>query len=558
MDNEYLPDMRDAHREKYFRKIKSRRVVLIFKGISALFIFSAFLFAVPSANSHSHSKSKIRYRDYTRLAFEDASREKKPILMVMSAVRCSWCAKYNRGALRDSNVVEYLNKNFISVFVDIDRRVDLKRKYVRGVPTTVVFSPKGKVIRSFSGVLKSEDLLWFLKKVRKEALRGVPAPEKAMTTSAVSTEIVRRKELVREVDEYLDKFFDKRYGGFGKGEKYPQGWVLAYLMDRYDRDRKKQHLEIVLKTIEGMLGGLYDPVDGGFFRYATRRNWGAPRTEKISAVNGALLPALYRASSASGSQRFRQAAGRTADFMIKRLYDRKAGGFFGSQSARGKYYKLNASGRKNISPPPLNRTKYTAWNAQVILGLIEADRFLRSSRWKGEVLRSVDFMRRDLLTADGVKNEGGRWKGGTPLLGQLESNAWAAFAFVEAYIAYGRAEDRMAARQTIEYSIRRLFDQRSGIFIEWRNPHPELLRRGEDVSSEAPIDLNGVMALALLRLGRHEGDGRYIGIAKRVLMNFVGKARKDLRAGDAWDDNGKILARVVFVLRAYDLFLERA
>jgi len=558
MDIEYWPDMRDVNSENYFLKIKSRLAVLIITGISAFLIFSAFLFSVPAANPHTHSKSMIRYREYSRWAFEAASRENKPVLMVMSAVWCSWCAKYNRGALSDSNVINYLNNYFISVFVDIDRRVDLKRKYVRGIPTTVVFSPKGNVVRSFSGVLKGKDLLWFLKKARKEALRAVSAPEKAMTASAGATEILNRKELLREVDEYLEKFFDKRYGGFGEVKKFPRGWVLAYLMDRYDRDRNKRHLEMVLKTIEGMLGGLYDPVEGGFFRYATKRNWGAPRTEKISAVNGALLPALYRASSVSGNRRYRRAGSRTAKFIIDRLYDRKAGGFFGSQSARGKYYKLDAAGRKNVPPPPLNRTKYTAWNAQVVLGLIEAARVIRSSHWKEEILRTMDFMRRDLLTDEGVWNEESSRNRSAPLLGQLESNSWAALAFVEAYIAYGRAEDHLAARRIIEYSIRWLFDRQSGIFIEWRNPQPELLRRGEDISTEAPIDLNGVMALALLRLGRHERDGRYIGIAKRVLNKFIGKAIKDLRAGDAWDDDGRILARVIFVLRAYDLFLERA
>jgi hypothetical protein len=273
MDNEYLLDMRGTHREKYCSKIKIRRIVLISNGILAFLVFSAFLFSVPIANSHAHSNSKIRYRNYSRSVFDAASREKKPVLMVMSAVWCSWCAKYNRSALSDSNVIAYLNKNFISVFVDIDRRVDLKRKYVRRIPTTVVFSPKGDVVRSLSGVLKSKDFLWFLKKVFKEALEDAPALKKAMTTSVVSTEIVNRKELVREVDEYLKKNFDKRYGGFGEGKKFPRGWVLACLMDRYNRDRNKRHFEIVLKTIEGMLGGLYDSVEGGFFRYATKRNW---------------------------------------------------------------------------------------------------------------------------------------------------------------------------------------------------------------------------------------------------------------------------------------------
>lgn len=159
------------------------------------------------------------------------------------------------------------------------------------------------------------------------------------------------------------------------------------------------------------------------------------------------------------------------------------------------------------------------------------------------------------MTDEGVRNEESSRNENAPLLGQLESNAWAALAFVEVYIAYGRTEDRIAARRIVEYSIRHLFDRRSGNFIEWKNPKPEPLRRGEDVSSGGPIDLNGVMALALLRMGRHERDGRYIGIAKRVLTNFVGKARKDLRSRDAWDDDGRILARVVFVLRAYDLFL---
>lgn len=159
--------MRDTHREKYCSKIKIRRIVLISNGILAFSVFSAFLFSVPIVNSHAHSNSKNRYQNYSRSVFDAASREKKPVLMVMSAVWCSWCAKYNRSALSDSNVIVDLNKIFFSVFVDIDRRVDLIRKYVRRIPTTVAFSPKGNVVRSFSGVLKSKNFYGSLKRFSK-------------------------------------------------------------------------------------------------------------------------------------------------------------------------------------------------------------------------------------------------------------------------------------------------------------------------------------------------------------------------------------------------------
>ena len=56
------------------------------------------------------------------------------------------------------------------------------------------------------------------------------------------------------------------------------------------RTRDPRIRTIVVTTLDAMAeGGLYDQVDGGFFRYATTREWQLPHVEKLLEVNAALL-----------------------------------------------------------------------------------------------------------------------------------------------------------------------------------------------------------------------------------------------------------------------------
>ena len=55
-------------------------------------------------------------------------------------------------------------------------------------------------------------------------------------------------------------------------------------------------------------GGMYDPLEGGFFRYSTTREWGVPHFEKMLEDNAQLLYIYAEATACDpGPVRYRRA-----------------------------------------------------------------------------------------------------------------------------------------------------------------------------------------------------------------------------------------------------------
>src|SRR2546428_5572344 len=134
-----------------------------FLSILALGVIGAFPAA--DARGHAHHASKVRFAEHSPAAFDAARRDGKPVFLLVSAVWCYWCKYFEQQVLADVEVSKYLNQHYLSVFVDYDRRPDLVRKYVRGLPMIVLFGPDGRIRQSFAGVLKKEDFLGVVRSV---------------------------------------------------------------------------------------------------------------------------------------------------------------------------------------------------------------------------------------------------------------------------------------------------------------------------------------------------------------------------------------------------------
>jgi len=63
----------------------------------------------------------------------------------------------------------------------------------------------------------------------------------------------------------------------------------------YEATRNCRHLMAIDKSLDGILSGIYDPVEGGFFRYAESREWRQPHYEKLLDVNASLALVLGEA-----------------------------------------------------------------------------------------------------------------------------------------------------------------------------------------------------------------------------------------------------------------------
>jgi uncharacterized protein YyaL (SSP411 family) len=502
--------------------------------VALLALAAVIVVPAPPAWGYAHHASKVRFVEHSPAAFDAARREGKPALLLISAVWCYWCKYFDREVLQDAEVSTYLNQHYVSVFADHDRRPDLVRKHVRGLPMIVLFGADGRIRQSFAGVLKKND---FLAVLRNVATSPPPAtdtrPIAAPKTAPVTAEAYRvlREGMLTFVNEQLDTV----YGGFGTGDKHPQPRLLAYLLERYQATGERRYLVPVEKSLEGILGGLYDRVDGGFFRYAEGREWRQPHYEKLLHLNAALAAVLSTAHKVTGNPRYREAADATIAYLLRTLRDPKGGGFHSSQSADPAYYRLPPQERRAARQPPVNRGKITAWNAEAAIALLALSQSSGRRDLREVALRTLDFLRTNTVGAKGASNLYEYRTGAKQGQGQLDANAWAALAFLEGYRVTRIEAYRQTAERVLGFAIADLFDTERGAF-------------GEARSSPPPLDANGVMAEALLRAHRLAGGTDYLTVARRVLSALGATASALLIESD---DGAVRVDDAAYYLRAY-------
>src|SRR5947209_14960877 len=80
------------------------------------------------------------------------------------------------------------------------------------------------------------------------------------------------------------------------------------------------------------------------------------------------------------------------------LYDARAGGFYGSQTADPDYYRLAPTERRAARKPPVNRDKVTARNAEAALTFLALGQSTGRKDLVDVALSTLDFMGQHLIT----------------------------------------------------------------------------------------------------------------------------------------------------------------
>ena len=151
--------------------------------------------------------------------------------------------------------------------------------------------------------------------------------------------------------------------------------------------------EPLLKTLREMAGGgMYDQVEGGFFRYSTTRDWSIPHYEKMLEDNALLLGVYLDAYMATAEDRLLEVAKDLCRFLLGPLRDEGQGVFYGSQEAHQEYYLLDGGKRAELGPPPVDRTVYVNWNALACGSLIRAADVLDEPSLAEEAERTLAFL----------------------------------------------------------------------------------------------------------------------------------------------------------------------
>lgn len=100
--------------------------------------------------------------------------EKKKIFLHFWAEWCKYCAKMAKVTFKDPKVITYLNKNFISIKIDIEKEHKIASNYnIIGLPVTWFISENGEEISDLPGYVPPEKLIEILKYVHTDSYKNM-------------------------------------------------------------------------------------------------------------------------------------------------------------------------------------------------------------------------------------------------------------------------------------------------------------------------------------------------------------------------------------------------
>jgi uncharacterized protein len=503
-----------------------------------------------------HADNPVDWFPWGEEALTRAREEDKPILLSVGYAACHWCHVMEHESFEDETTAALMNENFVCVKVDREERPDVDSVYMDAVvsltghggwPMTVFLTPEGEPffggtyfppeprhgLPSFRQLLAAVADAWKERRAEierdagaiVEQLRRTVEPSREPLTSALLADAVRG----------LRQQFDPDWGGFGNAPKFPPASVLEFLLRRGE-------LEMSTKTLDSMaLGGMYDLVGGGFHRYSVDREWLVPHFEKMLYDNALLVPAYLHGWLVTGTERHRQVAEETLDYMLREL-GLAGGGFASAQDAdtdgvEGLTYTWTEEDdvprellqpfehgrfvvRGELDPElrarlfeereqrrkPLRDDKAIAsWNGLALAALAEGGRRLERPELVEAARACADFLLGPLSTPEGRLFRTWR-EGRAKHTGVLEDYADVANGLYELHVATGELRWLEESRRLALLAVELFADSEHGGFFLTPTDGEQLVSRKKDLDDHPTPSGNSMLAYVLLRIARLWGD----------------------------------------------------
>ncbi|WP_428101609.1 thioredoxin domain-containing protein [Candidatus Rariloculus sp.] len=322
-----------------------------------------------------HADNPVHWQPWDPVALELARRTDRPILLSIGYSACHWCHVMAHESFEDPDTAAIMNRLYVNVKVDREERPDIDRIYqtaqqmfsgrAGGWPLTMFLTPD-EHLPIFAGTYFPKaanygmpafrDVLVRVEshfRANRDDVRGAGRQianaldnMTAVDTSGPPAQFTRRP--VDAARNQLGETFDNEYGGFGGAPKFPHTTNLDLLLELWSESRARGGVDdgarrMCMESLERMaLGGLYDHLGGGFFRYSVDQRWAIPHFEKMLYDNAALLATYADAYAATGEALHARIAGETADWIMRDMQGEQ-GEYFStldadSEGEEGKFY----------------------------------------------------------------------------------------------------------------------------------------------------------------------------------------------------------------------------
>lgn len=428
-----------------------------------------------------HADNPVDWYPWGAEAFREAAARDVPVLISIGYATCHWCHVMARESFSDPEIARILNEGFVSIKVDREEHPGVDGSYLAaasaftrqlGWPLTVFADPQGRTfyagtyfpprpvqgVPAFREVLEAVSEAW--RERRGELERTADAVAEALAAASVvpAGGGLPDRAALREAAARLAAEEDPVHGGFGGAPKFPVAPVLAFLTASGPEGR-----EVAARTMRRMgASALRDPVEGGFFRYATRADWTEPHYERMLSDNALLLGVaadLWRAGPREPW--LAELASGLIGFLLD-IMRLPSGAFASAQDSEsiidgrrdeGGYYRRDAVARAELAPPALDEKVLTGWNGLAIGALARAGAAfgapdaITAAQHAAEVLASAH------RRPDGTLLRASR--DGTPSEARaaLEDTGMFAEGLIELGLATGDARWAVLARELIDAAL---------------------------------------------------------------------------------------------------------
>ena len=299
-----------------------------------------------------HSDNPVDWFPWSEEAIEKAKQESKPILLSIGYSSCHWCHVMAHESFEDKETSVLMNKYFINIKLDREERPDLDKIYqvsyqlltnqAGGWPLTVFFNPE-TLEPFFIGTYFPKVSRYGLPSF-KEVLGGV-CHYFNENESKIQADGLAIKQSLLKMDEFLgheskdldhslvvnlfkntQEYFDHENGGFGSAPKFPPCHKIDFLIrllsdegvEKKDKDLAFLMADSTLKIMAER--GLYDHLEGGFFRYSVDQKWEIPHFEKMLYDNAQLIRLYALMYKISNNPQYKDIAFSVSDWMRDKMF----------------------------------------------------------------------------------------------------------------------------------------------------------------------------------------------------------------------------------------------
>ncbi|WP_448720823.1 thioredoxin domain-containing protein [Microbacterium natoriense] len=350
----------------------------------------------------AHAENPVDWYPWGAEAFAEAERRDVPLLISIGYSTCHWCHVMARESFSDPAIAATIDEGFVAVKVDREEHPEVDSAYMAaasaftqnlGWPLTVFATPRGRAfyagtywppaprppMPAFRDVLAAVREAWTLR--RAQAEESADAVADALAHAALSTpgDLPDAAELTAAAQAIAARE-DRVHGGFGGAPKFPVATVLGFLLSPLVHREAAEASAAAARALAAMAASALRDEDGGFFRYATQRDWTVPHYERMLTDNAQLLDIALDAGDHGVARGI-------AEFLLTTLR-RPDGGFGAAQDSEswidgrrneGGYYQRPVTARGALESPEVDGKVITGWNGLAIGALSRAGQRLGDS-----------------------------------------------------------------------------------------------------------------------------------------------------------------------------------